>query len=65
MEDIRNYHLNRVVRSLEEILDECDSFHVQWGKTVDIPFTGWVDMIIITGEENNCRSVHVPFLVTT
>ena len=65
MEDLKNYHSNTVVRSLEEILDDCDSFRVQWGNTADIPFTGWVDMIVTIGEENNCGSVHVPFLVTT
>ena len=53
------------MRSLEEILDDCDSFRVQWGNTANIPFTGWVDMIVTIGEENNCGSVHVPFLVTT
>ena len=64
IEDLKNYHSNTVVRSLDEILDDCDSFRVQWGNTADIPFTGWVDMIVTIGEESNCRSVHVPFLVT-
>ena len=62
--DLTNYNSNTVVRSLDEILDDCDSFRVQWGNTADIPFTGWVDMIVTIGEESNCRSVHVPFLVT-
>ena len=26
--------------------------------------TVWVDMIVTTGNENNCGNVHVPFLVT-
>ena len=42
MEDLKNYHLNTVVRSLEEILDAFDSFRVQWEDTADIPFKGWV-----------------------
>ena len=33
MEDLKNYHLNTVVRSLEEILGNCDSCRVQWGNT--------------------------------
>ena len=51
------------MRSLEEILDDYDSFRVQWANTGDTIFTGWVDMIVTIGEENNCRSVHAPFLV--
>ena len=62
--DLKKYNSSTFVRSLDEILDDCDSFRVQWGNTADIPFTGWVDMIVTIGEENNCRSVHVPFLVT-
>ena len=62
--DLTNYNSNTVVRSLDEILDDCDSFRVQWGNTADIPFIGWVDMIVTIGEESNCRSVHIPFLVT-
>ena len=65
IEDLKNYHSNTVVRSLDEILDDCDSFRVQWGNTADIPITGWGDMIVTIGEESNCGSVHVPFLVTT
>ena len=65
IEDLKNYHSNTVVRSLDEILDDCDSFRVQLGNTADIPFTGWVDMIVTIGEQSNCGSVHVPFLVTT
>ena len=57
MENLKNYYSNIVVRSLKEILDNCDSFQV-------IPFPGWVDMVIIIGKKNNCGSVHVPFLVT-
>ena len=53
------------MRSLDEILDDCDSFRVHWGNTADTPFIGWVDMIVTIGEENNFGSVHVPFLVTT
>ena len=64
IEDSKNYHSITVVRSLDEILDDCDSFRVQWGNTADIPFIGWVDMIVTIGEESNCRSVHIPFLVT-
>ena len=37
MEDLKNYHLNTVVRSLEEILDDCDLFRFQWGNTAYIP----------------------------
>ena len=65
IEDLKNYHSNTVVRSLDEILDDCDSFRVQWGNTADIPITGWGDMIVTIGEESNWGSVHVPFLVTT
>ena len=65
IEDLKNYHSNTVVRSLDEILDDCDSFRVQSGNTADIPFTGWVDMIVTIRKENNCGSEHVPFLVTT
>ena len=65
IEDLKNYHSNTVVRSLDEILDDCDSFRVQLGNTADIPFTGWVDMIVTNGEESNCGSLHVPFLETT
>ena len=65
IEDLKNYHSNTVVRSLDEILDDCDSFRVQWGNTADIPFTGWGDMIVTIGEESNWGSEHVPFLVTT
>ena len=65
IEDLKNYHSNTVVRSLDEILDDCDSFRVQWGNTADIPSTGWVDMIVTIRKENNCGSEHVPFLVTT
>ena len=64
IEDLKNYHPNTVERALDEILDDCHSFRVQWGNTADIPFTGWVDMIVTIREESNCRSVHVPFLVT-
>ena len=65
MEDLKNYQSNTVVRSLQEILDDWNSFRVQWGNTVDIPFTGRVNMIVTIAEENNCGSVHVPFLVKT
>ena len=65
IEGLKNYHSNTVVRSLDEILDDCDSFRVQWGNTADIPITGWGDMIVTIGEESNWGSVHVPFLVTT
>ena len=65
MEDLKNYQSNIVVRSLQEILDDWNSFRVQWGNTVDIPFTGRVNMIVTIAEENNCGSVHVPFLVKT
>ena len=65
MEDLKNYQSNTVVRSLQEILDDWNSFCVQWGNTVDIPFTGRVNMIVTIAEENNCGSVHVPFLVKT
>ena len=65
IEDLKNYYSNTVVRSLDEILYDCDSFRVQWRNTADIPFTGSVDMIVTIGEENNCGSVHVPFVVTT
>ena len=65
VEDFKNYHSDRVVRSSEELLDNCDSFPVQWENTADITFTGWVDVIVNIGEENNCESVHVLFLVTT
>ena len=65
MEDLKNYQSNTVVRSLQEILDDWDSFRVQLGNTVDIPFTDWVNMIITIAEENNYGSVNVPFLVTT
>ena len=36
MEDLKNYHLNTVVRSLEEILGNCNSFCVQWGDTAGV-----------------------------
>ena len=65
MEDLKNYQSNTVVRSLQEILDDWDSFRVQLGNTVDIPFTDRVNMIITIAEENNYGSVNVPFLVTT
>ena len=52
------------MRSSEELLDNCDSFPVQWENTADIIFTGWVDMIVNIGEQNKCGSVHVLFLVT-
>ena len=65
MEDLKNYQSNTVVRSLQEILDDWNSFRVQWGNTVDIPFTGRVNMIVTIAEESNCGSVHVPFLVKT
>ena len=42
-----------------------DLFRVQWGDTADIPFVGWVGMIVTIGEKNSCASVHVAFLVTT
>ena len=28
MEDLKNYQSNTVVRSLEEILEDCDSFNI-------------------------------------
>ena len=65
IEDLKNYHSNSIVRSLDQILEICDSFRVQWGNIADIPFTGRVDMIVTIGEEKNCGSIHVPFLVTT
>ena len=65
MEDLKNYHSNTGVRFLEEILNDCDSFRVQWRNAADTTFIGWVDMIITIGDENNCGSVHVLFLVTT
>ena len=61
MEDLKNYHSDI---DLEEILDDCDSFRIQCENTADIPFTVWIDMIVTIREENNCGSVHVPFLVT-
>ena len=64
MEDLKDYHSNTVVRSLEGILEDSDSFRVSWAKTADIPFTGWVDITVTIGEKKNC-SLHAPFLVTT
>ena len=52
------YHPNIVVRALDEILDDCHSFRVQWGNTADIPFTGWVDMIV-TLEKKTTAGVYM------
>ena len=65
VEDLKNYHSDRAVRSSEGLLDNCDSFPVHWGNTADVTFTGWVDVIVNIREKNNCGSVHVLFLVTT
>ena len=65
MEDLKNYQSNTVVRSLQEILDDWNSFRVQCGNTVDIPFTDRFNMIVTIAEENNYGSVHVPFPVKT
>ena len=65
MEDLKNYHSNTVEKSLKETLDDCDSFLVHCGNTEDIPFTGWVDIIVTIRGKSNCESVHVSFLVTT
>ena len=58
IEDLKNYHPNIVVRALDEILDDFHSFRVQWGNTADIPFTGWVDMIV-TLEKKTTAGVYM------
>ena len=53
------------VKPLKEILENGDSFRVQWGNSTQIPFLGWTSLNVQVGDETNSATLDVPYLVTS
>ena len=53
------------VKPLKEILENGDSFRVQWGSSTQIPFLGWTSLNVQVGDETNSATLDVPYLVTS
>ena len=60
----RNYP-DLPVKPLSDILDDQDSFRVQWGNSTEIPFLGWVNMSVQIGYEIKSITLDIPYLVTS
>ena len=60
-----SHYPDTTVKSMNDILDDCDSFRVQWGNTSDIPFCGWVDINVSVPGSDSKDEIKVPFLITT
>ena len=54
------------VKPMKEILENGDSFRVQWGNSTQIPFLGWTSCLNVqVGDETNSATLDVPYLVTS
>ena len=53
------------VKPLKEILENGDSFRVQWDSSTQIPFLGWTSLNVQVGDEINSATLDVPYLVTS
>ena len=53
------------VKPLKEILENGDSFRVQWGNSTQIPLLGWTSLNVQVGDETNSATLDVPYLVTS
>ena len=53
------------VKPMKEILENGDSFRVQWGNSTQIPFLGWTSLNVQVGDETNSATLDVPYLVTS
>ena len=51
--------------TVKGILENGDSFRVQWGNSTPIPFLGWTSLNVQVGDETNSATLDVPYLVTS
>ena len=62
---VDSHYPDLIIRSMNDILDDCDASRIQWGNTSDIPFCGWVDINVSVPGNNNKDELKVPFPITT
>ena len=52
------------IHKLDELLEDADSFRVQWGNQSDVPYMGWVELSFKLENTPHKQEIQVPFLVT-
>ena len=53
------------VKALKEILENGDSFRVQWDNSTQIPFFGCTSLNVQVGDETNSATLDVSYLITS
>ena len=64
MSCLTNNYPELIVKPLKEILQNDDSFSIQWGNSTQISFLGLASLNVQVRDETNSATLDVPYLVT-